>query len=55
MVRPGIGNGEWGIESPIRTDIAGSATATVPAPRPDRVGSTLSLSDSPFPIPLSRL
>ncbi|SCB03487.1 hypothetical protein BN444_04233 [Xanthomonas translucens pv. translucens DSM 18974] len=55
MVRPAIGNGEWGIEPPIRTDIAGPASATVPAPRPDRAASALSFSDSFFPIPLSRL
>ncbi len=55
MVRPAIGNGEWGIEPPIRTDIAGSLSATVPAPRPDRPGSALLFFDFPFPIPLSRL
>ncbi len=55
MVKPGMGSGEWGIEQPLRTDIAGSAAATLFTPRPDQAGDALLLSDSPFPIPQSRL
>jgi hypothetical protein len=51
----GMGNWEWGIERLVRIDhIADSLSYFVPAPRSDRAGRVLLLSDSPFPIPYSR-
>jgi len=50
-----MGNREWGIACLLLTRIAGAVSTVLPAPRPDRARGALLLSDSPLPIPHSRL